>query len=118
MEVDAMYIKLHYDLPKDCVIDVEIQKSKKGDSHTVSILARKGIDSRTRYVLHPHNFKCLINPQVHVHTFGINPNRDEKDLMIEIYEKNEKIPDVYFYLDASTYSVTVVAERGQKKVKL
>lgn len=64
-----MNIRAHYDLPNNCIVDVEIQKPKECDGHIVSILVKKGRDSLTKYLLNPTFFEELNNPKIYAETY-------------------------------------------------
>ena len=111
-----MYIKSHYCFTNECVIDLEIRESRNGEGHIVSILAQKGRDSITQYILHPHNFAHLKNPQIISNTYDCTVG--DKDLLIQVYEQNDTIPSVYFFLDSRTYTATVIAGEGKSKIQI
>lgn len=101
-----MDIRLHYDLPNNCIVDVEIQKPKEGEGHIISILGKKGFTSLTKYVLKPVFFPELRDPQIHIHTFDLEDG--EKDVLLEIYDDTEDDISVYFYLNTSNGRGTVI----------
>ena len=111
-----MDIRLHYDLPNDCIVDVEIRRPKELEGHIVSILARKGRDSLTKYVLQPTFIEELTDPQIHIHSFDITDS--DKDVLLEIYGHNEKKIDVYFYLSTLPGCGTLVTREITSEIKL